>query len=883
MGSYCPDGVWRMSKSRFFGDAGQCCPLGQAHEVPPALVGVSFMTKLDLYMAIKYFDAPAGAGKTHALIIRAHKLASRGGKVLILQPTRRLIDRTIEAEINPLSPTYPVSAIHGDSCGSGVVSEITSHFKNAKSGGEIVLITHAAFGLVPYFHNANLWWLICDEAYQAVQFDEINLTETHKIITNHIALQSEGALYSRLMMKDDYKSAVTKIARNKRGDDLWSRIQPVAERIVSPHWDVYVKSDQYHSLIHDADKGKFSAFAILRPSIFGDFRHVVIASACFKDSLLYRIWVAQGYDIQPVKNVWHESLRYRQHENGGTITIQYASDEAWSKNYRDKIVDDASGCVLDVMSDSVKSHFGSSPFLWIGNKDIPDDWFGSTGQRLPNTPHGLNDYQGIHNVVALSALNPAPSHFGFLATYGVSGDEVRTAIYRSAVYQAVMRCSIRNPDDLTPKNIVVMDKDTADWLANIFPGASVQPLDGIACDIMPRKGKPGRKRLYSSPAESKAASRRKRLMDLFQGLDSLNASIAPGEYPQPLKNHPDEAESECVEKSNLLSTAGTIYESIYSKDITCRVDYESDDEFIELLKDMHEDTIDAKEDGGLISPAYFDPDLSTETRRGLANVRYIRGIWFDNDGGDLSHSDFSQFFPHLRIAVWNTYSHTPQKPRWRAFIPTTLAMTIDVHQVIMAQFERALNMHGYWSQQQIDKNPKIKNKFLHGFDRSKFTGSSLFYLPSQAREPEHSFFRDYAEIPRGALDVREWLKNSIIDLGGADDGVVDAAEPPRPASAVSSTASDALRALRNALHKDDEASEYRVRAVERAINKWRETPPGEGHTGFFRLAASLKRVGLDDADLIATLKQEAAFAAHPAERRKEIQSLVRSVRRFGRI
>ena len=104
----------------------------------------------------------------------------------------------------------------------------------------------------------------------------------------------------------------------------------------------------------------------------------------------------------------------------------------------------------------------------------------------------------------------------------------------------------------------------------------------------------------------------------------------------------------------------------------------------------------------MIAPADFDPDASDETTRGLDNVRHIRGIWLDNDGGDLTYQEFAKLFPHLRMAIWNTYSHTSANPRWRVFIPTTLAMSVDIHKMIMRQIESVLNEKGYWTKKQLD-------------------------------------------------------------------------------------------------------------------------------------------------------------------------------------
>jgi hypothetical protein len=188
-----------------------------------------------------------------------------------------------------------------------------------------------------------------------------------------------------------------------------------------------------------------------------------------------------------------KDLRYHQHEHGDRITIFYASPEAWSKRYRDKLVDDGQGGkvkFLTQIKDAVGHLFGAEPFLWMANKDLGDTFFPQPGaEKLPNTPHGLNSYQGLPQRGGALGLNPPPQHFHFMESYSIDGDEVRAAHYKSAVYQAVVRCSIRNPKDETPKRVVVMDQDTAQWLADLFPGARVEPLPGL--NGVPSKGKAG--------------------------------------------------------------------------------------------------------------------------------------------------------------------------------------------------------------------------------------------------------------------------------------------------------------------------------------------------------------------------------------------------------
>lgn len=151
-------------------------------------------------MSIYYFNALAGAGKTYALARYADRCARRDQKVLFVQPSKRLIDQTIAQEITPLNPIYPVTPIHGDVCTS-VVNALVEHFKTTMPGGEIVFATHAALLRLPYAEGAQNWLLIVDEVPQVDVFEELNLSETHRLLTDHLVMAPTSAAYGQLLSR----------------------------------------------------------------------------------------------------------------------------------------------------------------------------------------------------------------------------------------------------------------------------------------------------------------------------------------------------------------------------------------------------------------------------------------------------------------------------------------------------------------------------------------------------------------------------------------------------------------------------------------------------------------------------------------------------------
>lgn len=773
-------------------------------------------------MTIQYFDALAGAGKTRALVSHAKKLAHLGEQVLFVQPSKLLIDATVANEVSATT-TYDVEAIHSGTTPAVVKLIVQKTQEDVGSRGRILFITHEAFMQLPYIENRGKWHLLFDEVPTVDVYEAINVPETHRIITDLIELRTHDAAYGRLAPKAN--SQLANLAKNRRSDEVWRIFGDLANRILSPHWEVYALNSNFHSLLQDDGSCKqLITYSLLQPSIFRGFKHAIIASALFKSSCLYQLWTAQGVRLKAVDPTMTSGLLYKSHENGSHITINYVTDQDWSKSLRDKQAlpsgSEFGTSLRQQLPKLILSALNGEPFAWMGNKDIPDDYFQCPNAvRLPNSPHGLNSFQHLHNVVVVSALNPSPAHFHFMEARGVDAEALRAAHYRSAVYQAVMRISVRDPSDTNPKTIVVMDRSTAYWLADLFPGATVQPLHGSTVSISPRK--PGRPRRHASVTDRVRAHRdRKRAL--------RNATL------------------------HLLddSDFGTAYGSIYDRNPLLHLDVADDAAFIALLRELHGRKLPSKEANFLFSPAHFDPDRTgMDTRRGLANVRHVRGIWLDNDGGDLSPKEFARLLPTLRMVAWNTYSSTKETPRWRCFIPTKGAMTAEVYQAIIQQIMQVLRYAGYASDIEKTKRPNLR---VHGFDTSKFVASSLFYAPCQAAEAKASFFVDYNEVGRVAIDPELWIEHDIRDI-----------DIPAP---------------EHRQHQETVVSENKVQAIQLATERWRNTPRGQGNRAFYRLTQDLLRAGLTKTEIRKRLDLEATYAASPRERAADARRLSRNIK-----
>ncbi|MBD0276048.1 MAG: hypothetical protein ICV73_29490 [Acetobacteraceae bacterium] len=352
----------------------------------------------------------------------------------------------------------------------------------------------------------------------------------------------------------------------------------------------------------------------------------------------------------------------------------------------------------------------------------------------------------------------------------------------------------------------------------------------------------GRPRVYADDAARQAASRAQRALRLLCRLDEVAA-------------HPAAA------------CAGSAFADRFATEAAGLVEHAGDpDAFIEGLRRCHAAVLTSKEANFLLSPAVFDALRTGEggTRRGNGNVVSLWGIWLDNDGGELPPDEFAALFPSLRMACFNSYGSRPGAERYRVFIPTTCAMPVEAHRLVVRQIVEALRRHGYGSPAEVERNPRLRP---HGFDRSKFSASSLFYAPCQAAAgAAASFFIDHAGPGRAPLDVRLWVSKPI--LHGDDE---------QGSSAPMAGGSDWFRATGERLGAGAEGRR------EAAFAEWRANGvlPGRGRVGLYKLGLRLARSGVGVAELRMTLWSEAGLANSPAERRAEIEGLVRTLRRKG--
>ena len=653
------------------------------------------------------------------------------------------------------------------------------------------------------------------------------IPETHQIISEVINVEPTGPVYGIVEAMD--VDRVEELARNANGDELIKPLQETLWALLNPHLTTYVNLQQYQDLLKG--RGKTVGFhSVLQPSVLERFCNVLIIAANFEQSLTFKIWSDLGVKFRRDKK-FEKELRYSTHQNGHLLEISYFLPYRWSKRLASKLLDE-NETVLDRILKQVLRLAGDQDILIQLNKGkaLPS---APNIKRLPNKPHGRNDFSQFHNVACLSAANLKPDDSRFMEFLGLDREAVREAIQFEEIYQSALRISLRDPHDGEPKRLFVPDQGAAEFMAARFPEAKLVPIQAFSKEEL-EPGRPGRPRKYNTSAEKSIAARA-RNREKKIGLLRAQAGLETSFNSTPLH-------------------AGTIYECKTSKLPLGYVPGMAPDELIDFLREAYGYCFQHKEENWLISPAIFDPEIGLGYRQ-RGNIKYLRHIWLDFEEGKLSPDEFPQLFPHVQMLVCNSFNHSSQKPRFRVLLFASQPMTPEASELGYDCVEAKLRDAGYW----VNKRKKSSScpAYLRpsGLDWSKRAPTSLFYLPSQAADPKQSFFELYEGEGRAPIDVQQWIEAAQFS---SDPQYEPLDQTTRP------------------LNEE---------AVQIAISEWRQSPqfPNEGNDRFFRLGVGLRAAGMTDSELQATLNEEFCHGQSPEERRRQIPTIMRSLRRsWGR-
>lgn len=457
---------------------------------------------------ISYVSAPAGSGKTYGLVEHAIAEAKAHKKIIIAQPSKRLIQQT-EKQIRAGDPAAVVTSIFSRTDYDRTVQRVHDHLERADPHqGEILLITHVALKLMNKAHR-KFWDLYVDEIPSV--FDRINLkiAKTHEHVTPFLTVSELVPGITVLTVGE--AARVDELIANATDDQNIASFTELLNAIRDPNQIVCVTADRYNDLLTNPNTtGDMDFFTILTDDFVDGFASVTFMGANAEASEMLIIW-DKLLNIQFVQHpILAAKLRYVEHENGHRLTIKYLF-EKWSKSYSN--AGHEGDKTLDKLARVITPYMDGRRFIWQANAKVRDTLF-DPYSRLPHQAHGLNEdaFSKTHNVVLLSALNHSDPAYTFLALIGVDRATADTMVQYQSDYQTMMRCSLRERTATAPVEVIVTTRASAEWIAERFPECMVEALDHDIAEGASRGRKKKEKALTSTERSRLRRAREKGLV-----------------------------------------------------------------------------------------------------------------------------------------------------------------------------------------------------------------------------------------------------------------------------------------------------------------------------------------------------------------------------------
>jgi len=244
-------------------------------------------------------------------------------------------------------------------------------------------------------------------------------------------------------------------------------------------------------------RGKVSICGFRRPDALRSFRRVTMLGALLQHSLTWHVWDSLGVRFAPSQLIKLAQTTTRLGPR--RLRIYWLSDEGWSKRLRDR-----SGGIDAILAAIAQAGVVDQrqPVCVQVNRDDGSEEnptvvrpFFPLAQVMPHKVEGQNRFRGIHQLIHCAALNSCTPDIRFLETVlGIDSREQRIARTGYAVYQALMRLSLRDPTGKDDVTLVVMDQDVAEWLKQWFTPGEQVVVAKLNTDVIRSKGKPGRPR-----------------------------------------------------------------------------------------------------------------------------------------------------------------------------------------------------------------------------------------------------------------------------------------------------------------------------------------------------------------------------------------------------
>jgi hypothetical protein len=430
------------------------------------------------------------------------------------------------------------------------------------------------------------------------------------------------------------------------------------------------------------------------------------------------------------------------------IRVFYFLDARFFSKFKANDKGSDGSAIIDAMDREAVALFDGKPFLYVTNNGRKSQVLeqAAGAQKMEVLSHGLNCYDGYHNIYFSAALNREPRHLGILRNLGFDLGFVHEATTHEVMYQGVMRTSLRDPNATNPVIIIVPDRHAAIKLQELIGATTVTKLGNIESP----KPRP------LTPAERKRRSKvTKHIQDLFAAKREQNMLIDINCTRIAAKPHLPSNSPTCIV---------TFHQNKYAKE---------EDEFIvvscsiqNLIAQfrLYAGTPIYEKEQVFFNPAHYDPTIDpTQGYRTKANFHSASMLVLDFDKGSLSPEGFVEIFwtkagraGKRSFIICNTFSRSPEEPnRFRVILFfKTPARSLAAYQAVFDSVIARIVEEGYPIEEM-------------GIDLSCRSGVQSFYIPCTNRaHPDYAFLEQYGtetrDISRYGIDPSSYEKTAPV-------------------------------------------------------------------------------------------------------------------------
>ena len=273
---------------------------------------------------IQFIDAIAGSGKTEAAIKHMIEREQYGGKFILIQPAKLLIEKTAERIVSSGYSGSLKTIVSQD--GEETVTKRIHDFLSYPGNDGILIVTFDGWARI-HRRESHDWNLIVDECPTIFKTSNLKAKSVASQLVDHLEVKP---LYERnyyvVKVKEGSREALNDLLKRAKSDDAIKLLLEPTQHVLSrmrtyvskAAWDRYIKGEV------DA----LTFYHVTTSSMFRGFKSVTIMSANFQDNILYHVWKAQGVRLIQRFGFGGETLpSIHPKEVGEKLDIYYLCDE----------------------------------------------------------------------------------------------------------------------------------------------------------------------------------------------------------------------------------------------------------------------------------------------------------------------------------------------------------------------------------------------------------------------------------------------------------------------------------------------------------------------------------------------------------------------------